>query len=1704
MTENRFNRKPYFDDWEREDDFLKILFHPGRDIQTRELNQIQSILQNQIETIGKHLFKNGTPVLGGEISKFRPTYIKVDSTFLSNPVLVDEFLNQDIIFKDSLGNPTGTKAKVIAVEEATSTDPITLFVQFNDSLTTIANGEQIFVDGSTIGCEILTEPNSYGLSYHVGINEGYFFLNGFFIFVDKQSIVISKYSVDPTGYVGLLLTDDIIDYTKDSSLLDNSRGSENFAAPGADRLKGIAELKYVDSVDSIPETFVQLMHLEQGGEQSEIIHTVYSELAKELARRTYAESGDYTVKPFIGIAEDDDKNLIVSLLKSPEVGRDLAILKSSFPHNMIVGENMRVFGATGDDAAIYNIESIVDEVVDEFTFIYEMTSTPVGDAEGESRYYEKIDNFSVTLSSGNAYVRGYELKTISDTNLSIKRPRTVERVDNFRISVSYGNYAIVKELSGVFEPTLMREVDLKNVSDATIGTARLRHIRNHTSGTQRFYLYGFEFTGTESFSLVTSIEDPISTASANIDDLSIINGKSTLFGSERSNPVFPIPQTAVKTLEPDAIRTISVVFSKRFQSSATGTSVVFGVTGSQTFHGPVGIDLIDTDFLKFYYAVNNTTGNVLDISSAIISNSGETLTLVINESGADVVLIGSIQEIQINSKDKVKTSSTITIPASTFSSSVRAYTLGVPDCLDLTSVIDNDDSSDITDRFSIQAENDFFVFKDGDLILNGGSDLPIGSIDVTFNHYTHTGDTFFSVDSYVTSEFENVGFYGDASGKFRYTDIIDFRPEISGTNHQDSMIPVPGTTISADYEFYVPRRDRIVLDKYGKFRAIGGIPKLHPQLPPTPEDAMCLYELYIPPYLYDAGDCVLRFIENERFTMRDIGKIKRRVNRMEYYTPISLLEMQTFQTPITDETGLERFKNGMIVDDFKDHSVGNIDSADYRCAIDIDNFELLPAFVPDNVDMEYKNATGSVVINNNIITLPYTAIDFVKNDTASRFDSVNPFLVYTHIGVIECDPPSDHWVDTSRTPATNVEFVSEGVEDGLGEGFGTIVSSTSNASWNGTTTDITTTNFSTEIDVITESAGDRITDINFIPFMREITITFSVEGLRPNRDLHAFFDNIKMNHEITPDAGFEPVSEGSIRTDDNGIATGTLHIPSGSFYTGDRIFKLIDDPNNIDENSSNWASYAFNSAGIEAERNELIISTQISRTVISQSSITQFQARDAGNGDDPLAQSFVVSKDAYPNGLFLSDIDLFFKTKDSIAPVQLQIRPMVNGYPSSIDVVENSIVFVNPDDINIPVKTDDIESIRLSPTNFQFKNPIYLPPGEFAFVVLSTSSEHECYISVLGQRELGTNLTIGAQPTLGSLYKSQNSRTWTAVQNEDIMMVVRRSSFDVSGNPIVHLRNMWDSNTKQMNNIRLGLGVLEFSDVATLDMEAQTKSLTTLTLGSFNPIHNNVDEFFDEEMIIDGSETFLSNITMSSSSEKVSPVIDLSRNACFISRNLINNLGLLSEDFSIISTGSGYTTTDVTLTGGGGSGASLEAVLSDGRVVGITVIEPGENYDGSTPIVITITGDGTGADVEYTEFETSPIGGNAKARYVSREIELSEDWESDFLKVYIDANVPAGTKVQTYIKTKARHDEIQFNDQPWIKLIQDNDIEIISSSIDDYKEIAFVPENTLSYTRDDGVIFPYINHVAFKIVLLSNNTSIIPKLKNFRGVTVVV
>ena len=180
-----FNSSPYWDDFNEEKKFLRILFRPGVAVQTRELNQLQTILQNQVTRFGNHIFKDGSMVIPGHISFDSDVgYVKLQnlngssqniSTFLS------EFEGTTIT-----GQTSGVKATVIKATLSDGTDPHTLHVKYINSGSTTTtkvfqDGEDIVSDAVVPRSAKLNDLDATGIGSVASIQRGIYYIYGFLL-----------------------------------------------------------------------------------------------------------------------------------------------------------------------------------------------------------------------------------------------------------------------------------------------------------------------------------------------------------------------------------------------------------------------------------------------------------------------------------------------------------------------------------------------------------------------------------------------------------------------------------------------------------------------------------------------------------------------------------------------------------------------------------------------------------------------------------------------------------------------------------------------------------------------------------------------------------------------------------------------------------------------------------------------------------------------------------------------------------------------------------------------------------------------------------------------------------------------------------------------------------------------------------------------------------------------------------------------------------------------------------------------------------------------------------------------------------------------------------------------------------------------------------------------------------------------------------
>jgi len=349
---------------------------------------------------------------------------------------------------------------------------------------------------------------------------------------------------------------------------------------------------------------------------------------------------------------------------------------------------------------------------------------------------------------------------------------------------------------------------------------------------------------------------------------------------------------------------------------------------------------------------------------------------------------------------------------------------------------------DITSRYS---------FNDGQLPthyglasiqLNPGEAPPTGKIQVIYEYFTHSGTgDHFTVNSYNTIAYDEIPTFNGIS----LADVYDFRPRISdgqyatgvgytsnsftSTNASVSALPKRGVDIVSSFTHYTGRKDKILMGQDGKFFTLAGNPSLTPAEPVDNSSGMVLYKLDLFPYTKTTDSLDITTVDNKRYTMRDIGKLEKRIDNIEYYTSLSMLEQDAQSLEIQDPDGFNRFKRGFIVDNFTGINIGDAGSVDYRCALDMENGLLRPPYTVDNINIIEESATDATraskgyQVTGDLVTLPYTETAMVSQLNSSRVENINPFAIFTFFGNIELNPASDEWFETKRLPdiVSNVE-----------------------------------------------------------------------------------------------------------------------------------------------------------------------------------------------------------------------------------------------------------------------------------------------------------------------------------------------------------------------------------------------------------------------------------------------------------------------------------------------------------------------------------------------------------------------------------------------------------------------------------------------------------------------------------------------------------
>ena len=299
-----------------------------------------------------------------------------------------------------------------------------------------------------------------------------------------------------------------------------------------------------------------------------------------------------------------------------------------------------------------------------------------------------------------------------------------------------------------------------------------------------------------------------------------------------------------------------------------------------------------------------------------------------------------------------------------------------------------------------------FVFDDGQrnnyydisrLERKKDRNAPKGRMLVIYDYLSHGAGSFFSVDSYspVSEQmtYDDIPIFVPTvtdpddpapASEFPLSDCLDFRPtveNIAGTSETITDVdqvtansfdfrsrqfdgtgavivdtPKPDSIIITDIEFYLPKIACLYLDKNADFILREGEPNEN-LIPPAPiYEAIKIAEFTLPAYTFRPTDVGIYYEPYKRYRMEDIAALEGRIDSLEYYTSLTLLEQDVRSLEVLDTNGLPRFKSGFVVVNFTGHSGGDVKNEDYRNSIDYEEKELRPKYTTKIFNKPYRES----------------------------------------------------------------------------------------------------------------------------------------------------------------------------------------------------------------------------------------------------------------------------------------------------------------------------------------------------------------------------------------------------------------------------------------------------------------------------------------------------------------------------------------------------------------------------------------------------------------------------------------------------------------------------------------------------------------------------------------------------------------------------
>jgi len=684
---------PYYDDFDPQKNFYRILFKPGVPVQARELTQLQSILQNQIKSFANHIFVDGT-----RASKENPSALVITNNQHKSLKLtgmsvanINTYLGKYVTGATS--NTFGKVEFVFNADVPTIGDPHTVVFRPEKGKGEFISGETLYfysdIDSAEtksniyVATETLVEDIDISITgttdqYSEKITAITASTN---LKVGDELYAVDGFGVSPLYVIEVLsatsvrLNDNLATTGTGISLQFKRKGSSATAVLSAS--SGIYYKKgfFINVVSQaiVPQKYVPYPNnkavIYRYTESTVNYNDDSSLLDPAFGSSNYLAPGADRLKVTLTLDTVD----LDADFKADVTDDYVAIAKFIDGKNTLNYSAVdTTYSALSDKLAERTYDESGNYSVDPFR-LSSAGSTSSGE---DNRFF---------ISKGKAYIGGYEIKTSDKTELIVPKARDFETIVETDVNTYFGRYVLINSPKyGLFDPqtfTLRDYWEAHNTTNTAAMSANTRvgyispkflkyQSGSNTNAVYKFYWFNFEQTSTTSNA--TSIRSIISVGNdysniegnygtyanplffaniaANANGLEPISNNLVIFESTKtSRYVFPINNSFVKD-----VTNINTVYTKLYSNvQMTNGTASITTSSPNKFVGSAG-DSLTKYYSQQYYTIivkkkeDTTTGIPNYFTGAYVDSSTVTLDLDLNKTNMTITHANSFVSAKLD------------------------------------------------------------------------------------------------------------------------------------------------------------------------------------------------------------------------------------------------------------------------------------------------------------------------------------------------------------------------------------------------------------------------------------------------------------------------------------------------------------------------------------------------------------------------------------------------------------------------------------------------------------------------------------------------------------------------------------------------------------------------------------------------------------------------------------------------------------------------------------------------------------------------------------------------------------------------------------------------------------------------------------------------------------------------------------------------